>query len=104
MTVSDVNSVTQRARDPQPDLERLRTAIGSVVGSVFYGTLFKTMRESALNGPYGHGGRGEEVFAAQLHAHLAEEMGTSRAGGLADVLYKRLEHNQRTTSARPAAG
>ena len=45
---------------------RLRETADQLVGSVFYGSLLRTMRASALQGKYGHGGRGEEVFAAQL--------------------------------------
>jgi Rod binding domain-containing protein len=90
--VLNTSSVVQR------DLDKLREASGQVVGSVFYGTLLKTMRESSLKGSYGHGGRGEEVFAAQLDGIMAEEMGQSRSGGLADVLFKKLEHQQTLVS------
>ncbi|MHC4697735.1 MAG: rod-binding protein [Planctomycetota bacterium] len=80
------------------DLDRLRGAVGEVVGSVFYGTLLKTMRESELKGPIGHGGRGEEIFAAQLHGMMAERMGKATRGGLADALYNSMEHQQRLIS------
>jgi Rod binding domain-containing protein len=82
----------------QDDLQRLKEATGQIVGSVFYGTLLKSMRESELKGAYGHGGRGEEVFAAQLHGMWAERMGEASNGGLTDVLYRRLEHQQRLMS------
>ena len=82
----------------QGDLQRLKEATGQIVGSVFYGTLLKSMRDSELKGAYGHGGRGEEVFAAQLHGIWAERMGEASNGGLTDVLYRRLEHQQRLLS------
>ena len=82
----------------QGDLQRLREATGQVVGSVFFGTLLKSMRDSEIKGQYGHGGRGEEVFAAQLHGMWAERMGEASNGGLTDVLYRRLEHQQRLMS------
>jgi len=82
----------------QGDLQRLKEATGQIVGSVFYGTLLKSMRESELKGAYGHGGRGEEVFAAQLHGMWAERMGEASNGGLTDVLYRRLENQQRLMS------
>jgi len=82
----------------QGDLQRLKEATGQIVGSVFYGTLLKSMRDSELKGAYGHGGRGEEVFAAQLHGMWAERMGEASNGGLTDVLYRRLEHQQRLMS------
>jgi len=82
----------------QGDLQRLKEATGQIVGSVFYGTLLKSMRDSELKGAYGHGGRGEEVFAAQLHGMWAERMGEATNGGLTDALYRRLEHQQRLMS------
>lgn len=74
---------------------RLREAAGQVVGSAFYGTIFQMMRENPFKGKFGHGGRGEEVFSAQLHGVLAERMGQARQNNLSDVLYKRLEKQQR---------
>jgi Rod binding domain-containing protein len=84
----------------QRDLAQLRQATGQVVGSVFFGTLMKTMRDSELKGKYGHGGRGEEVFSAQLHGVLAERMGEASSGGVSTALYKHLERQQRLISGR----
>lgn len=95
MSGCGVNIVTQPSSTVPGELGRLRETIGQVIGSVFFGTLLKTMRESSFKGQYGHGGRGEEVFAAQLHGLLAERMGTTAQNGLADVLYDRLGHQQR---------
>ncbi len=80
------------------DLARLRRAAGEVVGTTFYGTLLKSMRESDWKGKYGHGGRGEEVFSAQLHGVLAERLGTAQRRGLPEALYSRLEKQQRLVS------
>jgi hypothetical protein len=82
----------------QRDLKRLRHAAATVVGTVFFGTLLKTMRESRLRGPFGHGGRGEEIFSAQLHGLLAERAGTSFKGGLGDAVYRSLEAQQQRIS------
>lgn len=82
------------------ELGRLRKATGQVVGSVFYGTMLAAMRKSSLKGTIGHGGRGEEVFGAQLDAVLAERMGEADAQrGVAKVLYDRLESQQRRMAA-----
>jgi Rod binding domain-containing protein len=78
----------------QRGLRRLRSATGEVVGSVFYGTMLKAMRGSSLRGEYGHGGRGEDVFAAQLDAVRARQLGKASQGGLADTLYQRLALQQ----------
>jgi len=84
------------------DLAQLREVVGKVVGSVFYGTLLKTARESKLKGLYGHGGRGEEVFAAQLHGILAERAGAAASHGLEETLFRRLERQQTTISKHRA--
>lgn len=81
--------------DGASSIGRLREATGRVVGSVFYATMLKTMREGGFEGRFGHGGRGEKAFAPQLHNLLAERMGTSQSGGLAEALFKRLEAQQR---------
>lgn len=87
------------------DLARLREISGQVTGSVFFGKLLAQSRESSLKGPYGHGGRGEEVFAAQLHGLLAERAGTASGNNIAEQLYRRLEHQQSLISrTKPAAG
>jgi len=80
------------------DLDKLRETAGKVVGSVFYGTMLKAMRDSSFKGAYGHGGRGEDVFGAQLHALYAERLGTSTNRGLQDALYRTLEKQQRAMS------
>ena len=94
MTTSGINPVSRPPDRVQNDLDRLREVTGRVTGTVFFGTLLKSMRDSTLKGPYGHGGRGEEVFAAQLHGIIAERMGSSTRGGFGEVLYGSLEHQQ----------
>lgn len=84
------------------DLGRLKEATEKVVGSVFFGSMLKMMRESTIRGALGHGGRGEEVFAGQLHGIFAERMGARAHGGIADVLYAKLERQQRQLSGRRA--
>lgn len=76
-------------------LRTLRDTAGKAVGSAFYGTIFQMMRQSPFKTDIGHGGRGEEVFSAQLHGIFAERMGECRNHNLSDVLYRRLEKQQR---------
>ena len=80
-------------------LKRLRTTVNEVVGSVFFAPMLRSLRNSSLTGTFGHGGRGEEVFQAQLDALIAERMGTASRGGLAETLYRRLEQQQERISA-----
>jgi hypothetical protein len=76
------------------DLQRLKETAGQIVGSIFYGTMLRSARESKFKGEYGHGGRGEDVFAAQLHGILAERAGNAKTLGVGEALYRRLAHQQ----------
>ena len=98
MFMTDIGTSMARLSPARSDLDRLREAVGQVVGSVFFSTLLKTMRETKLQGAYGHGGRGEEVFSAQLHGLYAERAGTAIQGGLNEVLYQRLARQQELIS------
>lgn len=91
------------AERTEADLRKLRDTVGKVVGSVFYGELFRAMREDPLRGTYGHGGRGEEVFGAQFDALLAERMGERDGYGVADAIFSRLEQQQRLISEARAS-
>ena len=82
------------------DLAKLRETVGQVVGAMSFGAMLKQMRNSPLKGEIGHGGRGEEVFSAQLHQELAERAGTRQDGGLADAVFHRLEKQQRLISEK----
>jgi hypothetical protein len=84
-------------------MAQLRKATGTLTGTVFFGTLLRTMRNSAMKGPIGHGGRGEEIFAEQLHGVLAERIGSSTQSNLGDIVFKHLERQQRAISDARAA-
>jgi hypothetical protein len=71
-------------------LRELRTAVNEVVGSVFFAPLLRCMRNSPLKGTYGHGGRGEEVFQAQLDQILAERAGQAANNSLNRTIFDRL--------------
>lgn len=79
---------------PTPELERLRTTAGEVVGSAFFGTLLKMMRNDPFKGKYGHGGRGEEAFAGQLHGMIAEQLGSAMQRGPGQAVYEHLAAQQ----------
>ncbi|GJM24654.1 MAG: hypothetical protein DHS20C16_10690 [Phycisphaerae bacterium] len=86
-TSSDVAPVTPAATS------RLKQASDEIVGSVFYGTMLRQLRSSTMKGKYGHGGRGEEVFQAQMDQILAKEMGRSKNGNLSEAIVDRYERN-----------
>ncbi len=85
------------------ELAALRRATDELVGTLFYETLLKTIRESPLKGEYGHGGRAEEVFGSQLDAIRAHRMSAATRGGLSDLLYESLKQQQ-ARSAKQRAG
>lgn len=65
----------------------MREKVGDLVGNVFYGTLIRQMQDSKIKGEYFHGGRGEEVFQAQLGMELAKRMGESPNDPMANMIY-----------------
>lgn len=93
--LSAIQPTTTRAAPLEHVRTRLRQATDQLVGSVFYGTLLKTMRANGLRGKYGHGGRGEEVFAAQLDQILAERAGRARGYDLSDAIMGQLDRQVR---------
>lgn len=84
----------------------LRQKVDEFVGLTFYGTLMKMTRNSALKGPYGHGGRGEEVFRAQLDQELAKRAGRASSSSLNEAVYRSLIRNgaSGTTNGRGLLG
>ncbi len=85
------------APDPREveELRKLKTATGQLVGRVFFGAILAQARSSGLKGEYGHGGRGEDVFGAQLDAVFAERLGSSAEFGPAKALYEHLADQQK---------
>jgi len=70
--------------------DELREKIEEFVGVTFFGTLLKTMRTSHLRGKYGHGGRGEQIFRAQLDMELAQRAGRGLRSSLTEAIYRQL--------------
>lgn len=70
-------------------LKRLRTTVNEVVGSVFFAPMLRSLRNSSLTGTFGHGGRGEEVFQAQLDQILAERAGKGARNSLSQTIVDR---------------
>jgi hypothetical protein len=104
MSTSGTVSLASPTADPATRrVDQLRDAAGQIVGSTFYGTLLRIQRESNLKGPYGHGGRGEEVFRAQLDQILAEQAGRARAFDLTDSIVARYEKRVRAMALAAAA-
>lgn len=82
---------------------RLRQAADELVGSVFYGTMLRQLRSSSLQGPYGHGGKGERVFQAQLDQIIAQRAGRRESTSLTDAVVRRYETQSKQMSDFHAA-
>ncbi|HRX85334.1 MAG TPA: rod-binding protein [Phycisphaerae bacterium] len=93
MSVSALNNLDAAATTRAAAHKSLRKAADELVGEVFYGTLLRQMRDAPLKGKYGHGGRGEEVFQAQLDQVLASRAGQASNSNLADAIVDRYERN-----------
>ena len=83
---------------------KLKEAAGEVVGQIFFAPLLAQMRASNLKSEFGHGGRGEEVFGAQLDSLLANEIGKSKQSPIADVIWRRYREQQRAITALEGGG
>ncbi len=96
MTVSPVTtnslatSASEAQRETQTKLAELRHAAEQLVGITFFQTLLQSAHNSTLKGEYGHGGRGEEMFTAQLDVVFAERAAESSRFGLVDEIYARM--------------
>ncbi len=104
------SAATDTQRENQAKLVELRHAAEQLVGITCFQTLLQSAHNSTLKGEIGHGGRGEEMFTAQLDVILAERAAESSRFGLVDEIYKRMakrflpdEHDAPNTPA-PRAG
>jgi len=62
---------------------------------MLYSPLVKMARDNPFKSELGHGGRGEEIFRAQLDMELVRRASTRAGGSLSDSLYERLVRNIR---------
>jgi len=87
-----INLAAGQDAQANPEMRRraLRQAVGEMVGTTFYGEMLKISRSSVGQGKYGHGGRGEKVFGAQLDMELARCAGAGTKNGLAETIYNHL--------------
>jgi hypothetical protein len=69
--------------------DELRERFTQFVGETFYGQMIKAMRSTVGKPAYFHGGRGEEVFRAQLDQTLAEHMTQASADRFAEPMFER---------------
>ncbi len=104
------SAITDAQRENQTKLAELRHAAEQLVGITFFQTLLQSAHNSTLKGEIGHGGRGEEMFTAQLDVIFAERAAESSRFGLVDEIYNRMakrylpdEHGAPNTAAARAS-
>src|SRR5215510_4181930 len=68
--------------------EELREAFTKFVGEMFYGQMFKAMRQTVGKPAYFHGGRAEEAFQSQLDQTMTEHMTKATASKLAEPMFE----------------
>lgn len=76
---------------PERRKAALRQMSEEMVGATFFGQMLKSSRNSPLKGTFGHGGRGEDVFGAQLDLELARRAGRGMKNSLSEAIYRRYE-------------
>lgn len=96
-----VRGVSSKEAQGEANQAELRRNIGEFVGNVFYGTLLRQVQASTLKGKLLHGGRGEEVFRAQLHMELAKRMGQAPNDPIANKMYDSFIRARGMESVRP---
>jgi hypothetical protein len=69
--------------------EDLREAFTKFVGEMFYGQMFKAMRQTVGKPAYFHGGRAEEAFQSQLDQTMTEQLTKASASKLSEPMFER---------------
>ena len=85
------NADSTTALSPEQRHKRLEQVAKAAVGSVFFAPMLKMARDNPWKGKYGHGGRGEEVFGAQLDMELAERASGRLDNGLVGAMVRQYE-------------
>ena len=67
----------------------LRQSAQEVVGTTFLGEMLKVARSKPFKSKMFHGGRGEEMFQAQLDTELTRRAGGAMKNSLSDAIFKR---------------
>src|SRR5690606_19764029 len=92
-TSMNLPRINPAVASPERRQAMLRQAVDEMVGVTFFAPMLKMARDSKLKGTIGHGGRGEEMFGAQLDQELARRAGAGMKNSLSEALYNRLAKN-----------
>ncbi len=91
MTDMQLTPTAVTTAGPQQRKAMLRQAVDEVVGATFYAPMLKMARDNPFKGKLGHGGRGEEIFGAQLDMELARRASHGSNNTLSEAIARRLE-------------
>ena len=78
-----------------PEQEKVREVFNDFVGQTFYGHMLSAMRKTVDKPAYLHGGRGEEVFQAQLDQTLSEQLADATANQFTGPMFELFELQRR---------
>jgi len=81
----DPTSVAQATAEQRRTM--LRKAVNELVGTTFFAPMLKMAHNSVIQGKYGHGGHGEQVFQGQLDLELARRAGQGMKSSLSDAIF-----------------
>lgn len=76
-SIAELNA--RRVGQPRPENLEMRKQFNQFAGQTFYGQLLASMRKTVDKPAYFHGGKGEEVFLAQMDQVLAEKLSDASA-------------------------
>ncbi|HOW72466.1 MAG TPA: hypothetical protein PKY77_17850 [Phycisphaerae bacterium] len=89
MDPTQMTSAAVATATPELRQRMLRQVADELVGATFFGPMLKMARENPFKGKIGHGGRGEDMFGAQLDMALAKRASISLKTDLSDAICKR---------------
>jgi hypothetical protein len=90
MSADAMQLTSAAAATAGPELRQrmLRQVVDELVGTTFFGPMLKMARDNPFKGTIGHGGRGEDMFGAQLDMALAKRASGSLKSDLSDAICK----------------
>lgn len=91
----DISMARVATASPQQRPRLLRQAVQEVVGEMFYAPMLQMARQSPFKSRLGHGGRGEDIFGAQLDMELAKRVARATSSSLVDAVYDNLSRGCR---------
>jgi len=97
--MSPINAVSTSSTASQPELD---ATFRKVVGSVFYGQMLKSLRESVGKPAYIHGGQTEELFQSQLDQYVVDDLAGREKGPWIDELFRLFQTQLNQRAAEPS--